>query len=135
MGHSNSASWIKCLDAMAKLDIDLICPGHGKVTRKELLETQKKYFSDLRAHVKKGIDDKKSIADITSSLNLPWYKEWTGVTPIETPMLKDNVKHVYDELMGKIDHDRLGARPAPLNWSENPTGIGSNPNRGSPNGE
>ena len=31
----------------------------------------------------------------------------------ETPMNKDNVKHVYEELTGKIDHDRLGLRPDP----------------------
>src|SRR4029453_17973494 len=37
MGHSNSASWIKCLEAMEKLDIDIICPGHGKLARKDLI--------------------------------------------------------------------------------------------------
>jgi cyclase len=123
MGHSNSASWITCLEAMEKLDIDLICPGHGKVTRKDLLATQKRYLADLRAHVKKGIDGKKSVQDITASFDLPWYKEWTGVTPTETPMLKDNVKHVYQELTGKIEHDRLGALPAPLDWRATPTGV------------
>src|SRR5947208_2833211 len=29
MGHCNSLSWIKCLEKMEKLDIDLIFPGHG----------------------------------------------------------------------------------------------------------
>jgi hypothetical protein len=33
---------------------------------------------------------------------------------VETDMNKGNVKHVYDELTGKIDHDRLGVAPAPL---------------------
>jgi glyoxylase-like metal-dependent hydrolase (beta-lactamase superfamily II) len=120
MGHSNSASWIKCLDAMDKLDLDLICPGHGKPARKELLAKEKRYFTELRAAVKKGIDDKKSLADITKGLDFPWYKEWTGVTVAETPMNKDNVKHVYDELMGKVDHDRLGAAPAPLDLGAGP---------------
>ena len=123
MGHANSLSWITCLEAMKKLDIDLICPGHGKVTRKDLLDTQKRYFIDLRAHVKKGIEDKKSLDDILSSFNPGWYKEWTGVTATETPMLKDNVKHVHAELSGKIDHDRIGSRPAPLDWRFTPSGI------------
>jgi hypothetical protein len=35
-------------------------------------------------------------------------------------MLKDNVKHVHAELMGKIDHSRLGIRPAPLDWRSEP---------------
>ena len=120
MGHSNSASWIKCLDAMDKLEIDLVCPGHGKVARKELFALEKRYFTELRAAVKKGIDDKKSVADITAGLDFPWYKEWTGVGVAETAMNKDGVKHVYDELMGKIDHDRIGARPAPLDLGAGP---------------
>ena len=41
----------------------------------------------------------------------------------ETQMNKDNVKHVYDELTGKIDHDRLGMRPAPLDWRTDPAAI------------
>jgi glyoxylase-like metal-dependent hydrolase (beta-lactamase superfamily II) len=123
MGHSNSASWMKCLDQMAKLDIDLICPGHGKLARKDLLATQKRYLADLRAHVQKGVTDKKSLDDITSSFNPAWYKDWTGVTATETPMLKDNVKHVHAELTGKIDHDRLGARPDKPEWRGEPGGI------------
>jgi glyoxylase-like metal-dependent hydrolase (beta-lactamase superfamily II) len=114
MGHSSSASWIKCLDEMNKLEIDLVCPGHGAVARKGLLGLEKRYFSELRAAVKKGIEDKKSVEEITRGLDFPWYKEWTGVGVAETDMNKGNVKHVYDELMGKIDHDRLGAAPAPL---------------------
>ena len=54
MGHSNSASWIKCLEKMEKLDIDLICPGHGKVARKDLLDTQKRYFVDLASAREEG---------------------------------------------------------------------------------
>ena len=114
MGHSNSASWIKCLEAMDKLEVDLVCPGHGKVARKDLFALEKKYFTELRAAVKKGIDDKKSVEEITKGLDFPWYKEWTGVGAAETDQNKGNVKHVYDELMGKIDHDRIGAAPAPL---------------------
>ena len=116
MGHSNSASWIKCLDAMAKFDIDLICPGHGMVARKDLLVTQKQYFTDLRLAVQKGIDAKKSLEVITAELDFPWYKKWTGVAVAGTPMNKGNVKHVYDELTGKVDHSKLGFRPAPLDW-------------------
>jgi glyoxylase-like metal-dependent hydrolase (beta-lactamase superfamily II) len=116
MGHSNSAEWVKCLERMEKLEIDLICPGHGKPTRKDLIAKEKRYFTELRAAVKKGIGDKKSVEEITKGLDFPWYKEWTGVGVAETDMNKDNVKHVYAELMGKVDHDRLGARPDAPEW-------------------
>lgn len=117
MGHSNSASWVKCLEGMEKLNVDLVCPGHGKVAPKALLATQRRYFVELRAEVKKGIDAKKSLGEITAGLDLPWYKEWTGVAAKDN---KDNVKHVYDELMGKVEHERLGWTPAPLDWRAQP---------------
>ena len=113
MGHSNSGSWVTCLEGMEKLDVTLVCPGHGKIARKDLLATQKRYFAELRAEVKKGIEAKKTVNEIIAGLDMAWYKEWTGVAAKDN---KDNVKHVYDELNGKIDHDRIGARPAPLDW-------------------
>ena len=122
MGHSNTASWITCLDAMAKLDIDLICPGHGKPARKELIANENRYLTELRAAVKKGVAAKQTPEQITAGLSFAWYKEWTGVGVVETEMNKDNVKHVFAELTGKIDHDRIGSRPAPLD-------LGAGPNR------
>src|SRR5262249_12489075 len=113
MGHSNSASWIQCLGKMEKIDADIICPGHGKPAGKELLGKQKRYFEDLRQEVQKGINGKKSFDEITMGLDLAWYKEWTGKAAKEN---KDNVKHVYDELTGKVNHDRLGLNRAPLSW-------------------
>lgn len=117
MGHSNSASWIRCLEKMEQLDIDIVCPGHGIVTSKELLGKQKRYFAEMREEVQKGLDAKKSLQEITDGLGLAWYQEWTGKAAKAN---KDNVKHVYEELQGKIDHDRLGLRSAPLDyrWAE-----------------
>lgn len=117
MGHANSASWIKCLEGMEKLDVNLVCPGHGKIAGKDLLATQKRYFVEMRAEVKKGIDAKKSLDEIVAALDMPWYKDWTGKAAKDN---KDNVKHIYDEFNGKIDHDRLGARPSPLDWRAAP---------------
>jgi cyclase len=113
MGHANSASWAANLEKMSKLDVDVVCPGHGKVAGKDVLAKQKRYFEDMRAEIKKGIDAKKSLEEITMSLDLPWYKEWTGKAARD---IKDNIKHVYDELSGKIDYDRIGWGREPLSW-------------------
>ncbi|MFO0852619.1 MAG: MBL fold metallo-hydrolase [Gemmataceae bacterium] len=113
MGHSNSGSWVRVLEAMEKLDVERVCPGHGSVAGKELLGKQKRYFADLRAEVAKGIDAKKDAAAIAAGLDMGWYKEWTGKAARDIP---DNVKHVYDELTGKVDHERLGQRPERLNY-------------------
>jgi phosphoglycerate dehydrogenase-like enzyme/glyoxylase-like metal-dependent hydrolase (beta-lactamase superfamily II) len=97
MGHSDSASWVRVLERAQQLDIKMVLPGHGPIAGKDLLEKQKRYFVELRQHVQKGLEADQSIDDIIQSIDLPWYKEWTGVTPSG-----DNVKHVYAELTGRI---------------------------------
>jgi cyclase len=105
MGHSHTASWIRCLDKMNELDVRIICPGHGPLAGKHLLGQQKKYFEELRQQVKKGIDDGKKLEEITDAIDMPWYKEWTGK---DAKLNKDNIAHVFKELTGKIEHERLG---------------------------
>ena len=56
MGHSDSASWIRCLERCSSSTSRLVCPGHGPLAGKELLEKQKRYFVELRQQVQKGID-------------------------------------------------------------------------------
>lgn len=97
MGQSNSLSWIRSLEKMQGLDVKLVVPGHGPLDGPALLERQKRYFQELRTQVKKGIDDGKELADVTKNLDLPWYKEWTTVTPAA-----DNVKHVWNEYLGLV---------------------------------
>jgi phosphoglycerate dehydrogenase-like enzyme len=96
MGHSDSASWIRVLERAQQLDVKMVLPGHGPIAGKDLLERQKRYFVELRQQVRKGVQDNKTIEDIVAGINLPWYKEWTGVTPPG-----DNIKHVYNELTGR----------------------------------
>ncbi len=97
VGQGDSASWIRALERMQQLDVRLVCPGHGPLAGKELLEKQKRYFVDLRREVQKGIDARMAFEDVLENLDLPWYKEWTGVPPPG-----DNVRHVYDELTGRV---------------------------------
>src|SRR5262249_17686653 len=97
MGHSDSASWIRALEKMQQLDVKMVCPGHGPVARQDLLERQKRYFVELRGKVSAGIAVKQNPEEIRKNLGMAWYKEWTGVEPAV-----DNVKHVYDELTGRV---------------------------------
>ncbi len=97
MGHSDSASWIRCLEKMQQLDVKAVLPGHGLPEGKELLEKQKRYFVELRREVKQGIDEGKEIEDLVKTINLPWYKKWTTAKPAP-----DNIKHVWSEYMGLI---------------------------------
>jgi cyclase len=97
MGHSDSASWVRCLERMQQLDVNLVLPGHGLPESKNLLQKQKRYFIELRREVKKGIGEGKDVEDIIKSIDLPWYKSWTTVKPAA-----DNVKHVYGEYLGLV---------------------------------
>src|SRR6516165_8640143 len=97
MGHSDSASWIRVLERAQQLDVKWVLPSHGPIAGKDLLETQKRYFVELRRQVQEGIQADKSVADIVAGVNMPWYKEWTGVTPPG-----DNIRHVYSELSGRM---------------------------------
>jgi len=120
MGHSNSASWVRVLEKMEKLDVAIVCPGHGHPTTKELLAKQKRYFVEMRAAVQKGIDAKQDAAAIQKDIGMAWYKEWTGKAAGD---IKDNIEHVYGELTGKIDHDRLGRIGEPMRWPLRPANV------------
>lgn len=104
-GHAHTASWIKVLEKMQAFDPKLVVPGHGAVTGKEVIDKQKRYFVDLRQHVRTGIDQLKMLDQITSSVEMGWYKDWTGKAAKEN---KENISHVYEEMNGKIDHSKLG---------------------------
>ena len=99
MGHSDSASWIRVLDRAQQLDVKIVCPGHGPLGGKDVLQKQKRYFIELRAQVQKGIDAGKDFADILKGLDMPWHKEWTG---IEARERMAETRHVYDELTGRV---------------------------------
>src|SRR5438270_446029 len=74
MGHSNSASWISCLEKMAQFDVRLVCPGHGPLAGKDVIGRQKRYFQELRTQVKKALDAGKALAEVIASIDMPWYK-------------------------------------------------------------
>jgi phosphoglycerate dehydrogenase-like enzyme/glyoxylase-like metal-dependent hydrolase (beta-lactamase superfamily II) len=97
MGHSDLASWIRVMERAQQLDVKFVLPGHGPIADKNLLEKQKRYFVELRAQVRAGIEAGKTFADIRKSIDMPWYKEWTTVAPTEA-----NIQFAYDEMTGRV---------------------------------
>jgi glyoxylase-like metal-dependent hydrolase (beta-lactamase superfamily II) len=97
-GESDTASWISVLTEMTKMPVKTVCPGHGEMSDEKLIETQRRYFVELRQAVLEGISGGKSLDDIKKTVDFPWFKEWTGVTVRERP---ENVEHVYKELTTK----------------------------------
>jgi len=94
-GDSDTASWITVLNSIAELPVKLLAPGHGELGDKNIIAKQRRYFVELRAAVKNMIDQGKPLAEIKEMINLPFYKEWTGV---EAKSREENIEHVYREL-------------------------------------
>jgi glyoxylase-like metal-dependent hydrolase (beta-lactamase superfamily II) len=97
-GDSNTESWITVLNSMEELPVKILGPGHGELSDKTLIALQRRYFVELRAAIKKMIDAGKSLDEVKLEIDLPFYKEWTGVD-VKTRV--ENIEHVYGELGGK----------------------------------
>jgi phosphoglycerate dehydrogenase-like enzyme/glyoxylase-like metal-dependent hydrolase (beta-lactamase superfamily II) len=97
-GHSDTASWIRALEKMQQLDVKLVCPGHGLPTGPELFAKEKRWFTELREQVRKGVEAGKDLDEIREGIDMPWYKEWTTVAAKER---KENVEHVFNEMTGR----------------------------------
>lgn len=97
-GESNTRSWIGVLTEMLKLPVKRICPGHGEMSDQKLIETQRRYFVELRQAIQEAIAAGKSLDEIKRTIDLPWYKEWAGVGVRERT---ENIEHAYQELTKK----------------------------------
>jgi glyoxylase-like metal-dependent hydrolase (beta-lactamase superfamily II) len=99
MGDGNSESWVRVLEAMGKLDFEIVAPGHGPLARngRDLLAGQKEFFLELRRQVRQGVDDKKSLAEVKSAVKLPdRVKAWVG------DFLPAQIEQVYKEMTGQV---------------------------------
>ena len=96
-GQSNTESWITILNRMLELPIKTLAPGHGELGTKKVIHTQRRYFVELRGAIQKSIDQGKKLKQIKKDIDLPFYKEWTGV---DVKTREENIEHVYRELAG-----------------------------------
>ena len=98
---------------MEKLDVQIVCPGHGPLAGKNLLAKQKRYFVELRGQVKKGMRRQEASTRSQPGSTCRGTRSGPARTRKRT---RTTPKHVYEELTGKIDHDKLGMLPYPLNY-------------------
>ncbi len=94
-GDSDTASWIRVLTEMQKLPVKKIFPGHGEMSDATLLETQKRYFVELREYIGKAIDAGKTVEEIKAAIDFPFYEKWTGKKVQENV---ENLEHVFKEM-------------------------------------
>ena len=63
-GDSDTAGWIKVLEAARSLGAEKVCPGHGPIGGPELLVDQQAYLVELRHAVQVLVDGKKTPAEV-----------------------------------------------------------------------
>ncbi len=97
LGEAYTENWIERLTDIQGWDVKTVCPGHGDTAGKELLETQKQCFIQLREQVEECVKQGKSLDETIKTIDIPMYKEWTGVDPRDR-----NIEHVYREATGLI---------------------------------
>jgi cyclase len=85
------------LSEMQKLPVQHVCPGHGEMSDAGLIEKQKRWFTELREAVQGMIDKGKTLGEIKQEIDIPSYKEWTGV---DAKKQVENIEFVYRELAG-----------------------------------
>jgi cyclase len=93
MGDGDTRSWLDVLDALAKLDVDVVAPGHGPLSDGSLIELQRQYIAHLRDAVAAGIAAGKSPEDIAASFEAP-----EEIRRFVGPFLPDQVKKIHGEM-------------------------------------
>jgi cyclase len=119
MGDGNSESWLRVLDALAELDIEIVAPGHGPCGDKSLIADQRLYFQSLREAVAEGIAAGRSLAELQESIKVP-----ERVARYAGGMFRDQVAKVHAEMTGlelPLELEELGFQEDPS--SARPSGA------------
>jgi cyclase len=89
--------WLKVIDRVKEIDIDLIVPGHGPIGGKRELEDEREYFEfvmeQTRGCFERGLTPEQAAGEI----DLGPYKDW-----LDSERMIANVGVAYRELRGEI---------------------------------
>lgn len=92
-------NWFKIFRCVAAMDVDKIIPGHGEVADKEgylkISQVFSEYLRDLKAEVKRYVEQGASLEKIKAELKLPKYQHM-GMAEILLPW---NIEVAFREIM------------------------------------
>jgi cyclase len=95
------ANWIRALDVILGLDVDVIVPGHGPLAERRQVEDLKGYFEYLDREARARFDAGLSAMDAALDISFSDYAAWG-----EAERIVANVRALYREYAG-------GEHPAP----------------------
>ena len=99
MGDAYIADWIKALNYIGDLDVEIYIPGHGNPGGKTLLIAMKHYLIDLRRLVTFQIDEGRSLKETQDAVRPVLEKKFRKWKKLE--WLDGNIERAYMEFSMK----------------------------------
>jgi cyclase len=93
-GHISG--WIRAIDRVKDLDVEVIVPGHGPVGGKSELAELRDYLALVRREAKRCFDAGLDEVEAALAIRLGWFDKW-----VEAERLVHNVNRFYTELRGE----------------------------------
>ncbi|UJG41715.1 MAG: MBL fold metallo-hydrolase [Candidatus Heimdallarchaeum aukensis] len=93
---SDIYQWIKALEAITKLQTNIIVPGHGPITSVKEIEKYIHYFKEFVEKVEKHVKDGKQLEDINIEKDIPSFPYQVDETRV-----KMMVEQVYKTIKRK----------------------------------
>jgi glyoxylase-like metal-dependent hydrolase (beta-lactamase superfamily II) len=99
-GHANLTNWPEVIAKARKLDVVHVLPGHGAPAGPELLDGQRRFFTDLRSAISSQIKAGKTLEQLV-------LKDASGTTKASItlgdsrwigPSLPQQVTHMFEEI-------------------------------------
>jgi glyoxylase-like metal-dependent hydrolase (beta-lactamase superfamily II) len=68
--------WIRVIDAIEKVDVETIVPGHGPVGDKSYLHGLSDYFALLRRVARRGFNEGAPVEEVVRRVKLGRFSQW-----------------------------------------------------------
>lgn len=89
--------WLKVIDCIRDLDVELIVPGHGPVGGKRELEEEREYFEFVMEQTRRCFERGMTPEEAVKEIDLGPYADW-----LDAERIVANVGVAYRELRGEI---------------------------------
>ena len=100
LGQANTASWLKTLERIKAMDVEVMIPGHGAPCGKEALEDLANYIRQVRqqvaAAIAKGLSKEETIQAVDL---LDWFPLDTTKGKEERQSYRVGIGRVYEEIL------------------------------------
>lgn len=94
-GHISG--WIRVADAIEKMDVETIVPGHGPIGDKSDLREMRDYLALLRREARRGFNEGAPAEEVVRRVKLGRFSLWN-----EAERIVPNIHRLYQEFRGEI---------------------------------